>query len=214
MGKSNGVNLLSPRLRRMAAIRRRTRLWATVLGGYVVLVLGAGGSFAALDSSGPDLAARLRDAQARLESAKAEFTRSAAALNTERRKVEAASVVSKHPDWSIVLGLLARSCSPGLSLTRIDLSRLEERGADDATRGSAKNAAALGGGYSIGVQGTAPTQADATSYVLSLERSGVFDRVEIVEARAIPGQLVGATFQLRCVLVENTAASPSSEGKP
>lgn len=214
MGKPIGVNLLSPRLRQLAAIRRRTRLWATVLGGYVVLVLGAGGSFAALDSSGPDLAARLKDAQARLESAKAEFTRSAAALNAERRKVEAASVVSKHPDWSVVLELLARSCSPGLSLTRVDLSRLEVRSADDATRGLGKNAAAVGGGYSIGVQGTAPTQSDATSYVLALERSGVFDRVEIVEARAIPGQLVGATFQLRCVLIENGATTSSPGGKP
>ncbi len=204
MQKSTSVNLLSPQLRRVAGLRRRSRTWATVLSGYVVLVLVAGGSFAALDSSGPDLDARLRDAQARLESAKSEFTRTAAALNTERRKVEAASIVSKHPDWSIVLGLLARSCTPGLTLSRVDLTRLDERPGESTSRGTGKDAAPTG--YSIGVQGTAPTQADATSYVLVLERSGVFDRVEIIESRAISGQLVGATFQLRCVLIEGVPA--------
>lgn len=202
-----GVNLLPSA--RVAAIRRRgcIKAWSVGCGVYTLglavwcVVLSAGSGWGSLK-------AELETAHAAVQERSREVAASRAELESARRAWEAAQAVGVHPDWSVLLGLLANTRGD-----EVVLSNCELQPASAAEKVPAAGPARVGGpvaapGYTLEVHGVALSQRAVSSYVLVLESLDVFETVTLLEAKRAaaagalrPGMDV-VSFKLRCSLVD------------
>ncbi|MCW5777056.1 MAG: PilN domain-containing protein [Phycisphaeraceae bacterium] len=180
----DAVNFI-PLARLLARSRaRRIRAWVAVACVYALAAIAA--------CLGVRMALQGDDTQARtvslaaaqqMEVSHASTARLKAELADVRRRAEAARQITNRPDWSVLLALLSRDRGDDLALTSCHLESLVE------------------GGYKLSIGGLSRTPEHITEFTLALERSGVFDRVRLIETvrRATPrGEAVA--FSLDCVL--------------
>ena len=170
---------------RLAAQRRarRIRAWLAVSGVYgLAAVAGCLGLRAALQNDDAQARTVIVSASQQLEASQGVIARLKAELADVRRRAEAARQITNRPDWSVLLALLSRDRGDELALTNCHLEALDE------------------GGYSLSIGGLSRTPEHITEFTLALERSGVFDRVRLVETvrRATPrGEAVACSLVCR-----------------
>lgn len=217
------VNLI-PQHRREAKRRRcRVRLWAGVVGVYALLLL-VGVAAAHGPWGGPDqsVARDLREANESVRMAQEEIGALAPELEEARLSLRASRAVAIQPDWSVLLALLGELREEKVVLTRCILMPVRSEGGESTgqrARGGAavQRVSTVEGGsgsseegageegvrkpirYRLEVGGIGREQRDVSRFVLRLERTGLFDRVKLLETNRYPfgeRQMVG--FRLDC----------------
>lgn len=197
-----GVNLMPAQRVESRRRRRRMHAWAGACAAYALLVLGVG-AFAAAGGNGIEaIRSKIAAAALRQESSKREVDAYRAQLNAKSRRLQSAMAVSGHPDWSILLDLLARQTGGDVVLEHVSLKTTTPRtGA----------AAAPAPRFSLVIDGVSTTQAGVSRFAMALQQTGVFETVrpEQTQSRKI-GTLDAFSFELRCELSD--AGSPRAGG--
>lgn len=193
----SAVNLL-PAYRIKASHRRRTHMhWTCAIIGYTaVLVCGCAmfTSFFIVDRSE---SRALSELEADLASAK-DLARNVSATNRGlEARLKAAALAGDHPDWSVVLALLAKSRTDGVKLESIAMT---------PSAGQSK-------GVSFRMTGVGVARSDVTGFVSALEDLNLFDSVVAVEIRARDGTSAREyVFELLCDIkgepVRNAGGAP------
>ena len=188
----SGVNLIPRHVVDRRVRRRRVRRGLAVTVAYLGLVVVATGAY--LVAAGPRSAgASTRDivaAEQRLAALQAELNAASHGLNDAERRRQAAEVLSQRPAWSTLLRLVAQAAGPDVLLSSVDV--------DGDAAGPASGAAA-----SVEVGGFAGGPGEAAAFVLRLEASGLFSRVELMTSRREPfGADLVTAFTVRCSMGE------------
>lgn len=176
--EAGGVNLL-PAPRRIARRRRaRVRAWSWIGAAYLLAVAGASAAFVLTTHEGGPRVADVDEAVARVAARRIEVAALEKELTAATRNWEAARAVGHHPDWSVLLGLLARAREGEVVLERCEL-RADVPSARAQPQPGRRQ-------YTLSVDGIARSQRAVPAYVLGLERLGVFESVTIIETRSRP----------------------------
>jgi hypothetical protein len=151
--------------------------------------------------------AAIADELARAKAVLARETSARAGLDARiagaEAKVALAKFIGRHPDWSVLLDLLARERGPDIVLSRLALQPADRPfEGEPGARGASAPAAPVTGaapGYVVRLAGQARTPAAATKFTLRLEKLGIFDSVRLVDTRPanVPGRDYVA-FQIQC----------------
>ena len=186
----NGVNLIPRQVIDRRTRRRRVRRGLAVTVAYLVLVVAATGAY--LLSSGPRAAAASTQAivaaEQRLVALQADLNSYTRRLDDTERRRRAAEVLSQRPAWSTLLRLVAQAAGPDVLLSSVDI--------DSDAAGPTS-----GGGASVEIGGLAGGPGEAAAFVLRLEASGLFGRVELLTSRREPyGAELVTAFTVRCTM--------------
>lgn len=187
----NGVNLIPAH--RVLARRRRARVHAWTIGVgayavslaavYAVMAMTWGGSTA--------------EWQARLASLDAQLARDTEDLKTRQKELseknaarQANSAVGEQPDWSMLLGLIARTVRDDVVLESTSL-----RPADTAAKPAKP--------VTVALSGLGRTHASVSDFVLRLEGTKVFSRVALLETRrTATARAEAISFRVEAALAE------------
>jgi len=179
--------------------RRRLLRWAIMLSGFTALVAaGVTTSQVALRVDRGDADRRIADLTNQVELVDARIQRLRSELADAGRELRRTRMVGRHPDWSVLLVLLARLSGDDLMLRRISLDPIPDQQ-----------------GYTIGLDGVAVSQAEVSSFVLALERSGMFTgtRLEATKRETI-ASTEAVAFDLSARIEPDSGAIASAEAKP
>jgi hypothetical protein len=204
-----GVNLIPMRV--IYADRRRTRVrrWmlaSLLLAGSVAIVSIVKTAAVGVD---PGIRRALELTSERTAAANAENKQIAAMLNTRFAALRAAEAAGDHPDWSVVLTLLAQGTNSEVALRSVLLKPV------DATQTSPQRAASSVAQperewtHALVVEGYAKSVLAAQSLGISLRDTDIFDRVLPPETHS--GELNGrpiVLFKIECRFARRT---PSTE---
>lgn len=188
----NATNLM-PRTR-LAALRRsdRLRAWVMGLSAYsAVLLLGWAVAGKIATASAEGVARMVRDARVQAETGEAAVKKLRGEVAGLSARAGAARAIADHPDWSVLLGLVAGLRGDEIVLGTVDLS---------AGPGGAPGRPS---GYTLLLAGSARSHQSVTQFALRLESTGLFERVTIGDTRVQEhegGSQVA--FQVRCTLTE------------
>jgi Tfp pilus assembly protein PilN len=159
------------------------------------------------DDGGADLLEEIRAATARLSSAGREMGSIRREIADAQRKAAAVRALTHHPDWSLLLAMLADNISEDLVLERCSLRAVEPPpppappGPASAGPPDGSSAARQAESYVLELSGLAQSQTAVSQFVLRLEESGLFDAVRLIKTYRRQFQnskTVG--FQVRCSL--------------
>lgn len=210
------VNLIPAPRREARARRAHLRLLTVVLTAYGVLVAAGYVACYALSDEETEAAFReMHEVAARAKDSDQEIRSLHTTITETQRELAAARAVARHPDWSLLLTLMADSVPDEVVLRRCVLApvRREDRGdgdpQDDGTDSSEKGSQdsqailmeSLNRSYRLQVGGFAMTQGAVSHFVLRLEKIGLFDQVKLIKTNRqlfLNGQAVA--FELECVL--------------
>lgn len=199
------MNLIPAPRREAAAARAHLVRWAAGLAVYCVLLLAA--SIACSVYAGGDASA-LTEESRRLSARLAGPNQMVLALQRElagaQRRLRSAQEVGKQPDWSVVMALLANIVADDLVLDMCRLDRVLRTGDQPGKRGSAS-----GRRFVLTLSGLARSQAAVSSFILRLEKTGLFTRVGLVKTSRqsfLSGKAVA--FEVKCLLEEGGSGQP------
>lgn len=204
-----GVDLRPAALSARQRLHRRIRAWTValvvwtglVLAAALVLTPGAGAVRAALAQLGAERQ-ELDTLRTGLDD-RAKQVR--ARLMLVERGLEISRHVARHPDWSVLMRVLASRGAGAVVLESVEL----ERTIDAAqTRAPARRGKVDAPGlpavdrYTLRVSGLGRSQEAVSAYVLALESSGLFERVTIrqTEARRSDAGVGGVGFRFEASL--------------
>ena len=184
----SSVNLL-PAYRVQAAMKRRTMLaWSFAITGYTALLLCACAAFRATWIVEHGASETLVELQAQLAAEQAGIRTVTSANRRSEAVLKAASIASDHPDWSIVLAMLAQSRGDGVKLEQVSMTPVTGKSR----------------GMMFKVTGVGATRIEVASFVANLEEQGLFDSVVAVETRAKErGESREYSFELSCEISES-----------
>jgi Tfp pilus assembly PilM family ATPase/Tfp pilus assembly protein PilN len=197
---TRSMNFL-PASRRHARRRwRRLRLWT--VGGLAYMALLAGGYLLALSLWGADPQAYASE----LDKTRANIQRADLTIQVMKRELQRADLAlqahraaGNHPDWSLLLTMLAESLNDEVVLKQCELKPVPtsaspaSAGADQSASGDAP--------YLLKLAGYGRTHAAVSQFVLQLERTGAFDLVKLTRTVREPFMSDSAIlFQLDCSL--------------
>ncbi len=195
-----GINLI-PARRRLARERgRRVRLWACGLAAYAVLLAGAHIQLGRGGVETRDRDARIARARAETESARQEAERRRSEIAREESALLASGSVAGQPDWSMLFALIARTAGQAIW---IESAALKPAGPAQAPTGAASQGSAPPGGGTLvlSLAGLGESHDGVSSFVLGLERAGLFSRVSLLETRRqAHHQSEAVAFRVECLL--------------
>lgn len=199
-----GVNLLPASFIEIRQRRARIRAWGMICAIHAILVAGVG----MVSASGGETTATLRTkvglAQTRLENKTKEIDALRRALADRARRVDAIRAIADHPNWSILLDMLATLRGTDVVLERVSIDP------DTAPPPGSKPGAVPKLRYQITIEGLARSNAAVLEYALAIQRVGIFESVRPEQTRQREtgaGDLFG--FQLKCVLGDAPAQGGS-----
>lgn len=210
----NGINLIPPSMLEQRRRRRRIRIWSVATTGYALALAGSYGAFASGRADAVDARQRIAELAAQVGRERADLVAIRERALEAHREADAARMMASHPDWSVLLALLASPLTPDMTLDSCELTRVEppppppSPAAGPAPRPSGTAPV----GYRVTLTGMARTQSQVTNYALDLERLGadearLFDAVTLVEAK---GRRIGSTdvvaFRIECGLAARRPA--------
>ncbi len=206
----NDFNLLPERHSHALARRRRMLNWAVAGGAYIALVTaGAIGTYA---GSGPSRAAAQRERQeieTNIETGKSEIAQLNKQLADARHRLRTSVEVSRHPDWSILLKVLADLRDPSMLLDRVELSKVTAEVPTKPLPGKKKSAPQTTSRFVLKLSGMAPTLESVPAFVLRLENIGLFSTVKLVESRVADlNSRPVAMFRVECSLADAEGNTP------
>lgn len=210
------IDLTPISISRALSSRRRARAWSLGLSSYA-LALSVGLGVVVLSApSGESVRARVGRVQQDVDQGRRDLALVSGEMTRLQRELDGARAVGEHPDWSVVLGLIAgvqqgrevvlehALLSPVLATTQghpASRRRRPETRVQDPP---------VPMGYQVMLSGLARTELDASRFALGLEAVGAFDRVTLVSTRARPIESATYTaFEIRIEL--NDAASVAME---
>ena len=195
-------NFIPSHRREAARRRRRLKAWigavavyaAALVAVYVVAVCAWGVDAGTLDE-------RRQAVATRVEEIRGDIERTQADLADARRTLRANEAIGGHPDWSLLLMLLARHMNDGVVLRQCRLAPPE---ADDAPA-----ADATAGGWRLQLAGYGREVTAVSQFALALEQTGLFDEVRLLKTVRQPFLAGQAThFQIRCDLGTRPEETP------
>ena len=178
-----GVNLI-PMQRRVARRRQaRLRKWTGACAAYAVVLLVGYGACRGVWITGGDLAAELDEVAQQIDQSNASITALGADMAQARLMLDASRRVAEQPDWSVLLALLPETLGDEIVLKRCQLQRLTEyaRAASrtDETGTPARPQNGMPSGFTAVLQGYGRTPESVSRFVLRLEGTGLFSRVNV-----------------------------------
>lgn len=192
------VNLLPAASIAMMRRHRRAHLWTRILAAYVLL-LGAGwfavANFLHRDDRG--VSAKLEAVGIELKSLEQSVRGINIDLGKASASIAAARAVGEHPDWSILLKMLATLKGDELLF---DDCELKPRATEIS---KTKPDPLRPAGYLLRLKGIGKDQQSIMQFSLRLEGAGLFDRVTLVDTKG--QQFLGAprvAFTIECTLEE------------
>ena len=197
---------LMPSYRRESARRRRLlKVWAVAVAVYAAALLGAtllGRTLWGVDTAG--LALRRQATRLRIEEARRRIQVAEARLAEARRTLQANRRIAGHPDWSLLLALLAQPLGEGAVLRGCILAPAKGEGPG---RGAALGPAPTAPtddrptGWRLQINGFARTVTEASTYALALEKTGLFSEVRLLKTVRRPFLAGEAThFEIEAAL--------------
>lgn len=209
------VNLI-PAPRREAKTRR-THLRALTVGlaVYVSVMLAAYGVCYALSDGDTEATFReMRHIAAKARISGKEIRSLRAAIAETEKELTATRAVARHPDWSLLLTVLAGTVAEEIVLQRCVLNPVEGKESEpgdveerpssegqEEADGRDALAERLKRSYRLEVGGFARTQAAVSHFVLRLEKIHLFDHVKLIKTnRQVFRNKQAVAFQLECSL--------------
>jgi hypothetical protein len=189
---TESLNLLPPRRRTELRLRHRFHLWTLGSVVYGVVTLGACIALAAgepvVDLRETRELSNLAREKEMFDDLKKQYT---ASMVEERRRKEGADLVADHPDWSILLDLLADNRGDDAVIVGVDVQPdvASAKGSDAKPR--VREAKAKGDkdvmdkaetrpdAYTIRIEGFASTQTAVAEFADRIQRIGVFGSVTL-----------------------------------
>jgi len=194
------VNLV-PRKRRAARrVRTCLRAWAAFGVAYIVFVIGACALMVAAMTPPEDpIHSDPAGLAAQIASAKEKLAESRTKLAAISRQLAGAREVQGHPDWSVLLSLIAARRGDDLALSSVEL-----RPAGAATNGTREAPAGLVArptSYSLVLTGLGKDHNAVAQFALRLELEGLFSQVVLKDtvARQLATRSV-VSFGIECTL--------------
>lgn len=211
------VNLLPPARFAARRMRRRARGWAASLALYVVcLVVVAPIAAPTVSEAARETESKIVATEREIERAEAEMAELKPKLIAAQQALDAARSVSEHPDWSVVLMMMAALREDEVVLESCDLA--ETRPAAPAKPAASKGATPAqpvqADGAVVTASGYARSPVGVTGYALRLEKAGVFRDVQIAETG--PREYRGAAmtwFRIKCRVETGGHVEPAKAGK-
>lgn len=194
------VNLV-PRKRRAARrIHSCIRAWTVVGVAYIIIVSGA--CALVISATTPNDDPLQRDASGvavQIAASKDRLTQTRAELANVTRHLAAAREIQGHPDWSVLLSLIAANRGDGLALASLELHP-----ASSSASGSRDSQAVLSErptSYSLRLTGLGKDYDQITQFAIRLETVGIFSRVVLKEtlAKQLATRSV-VSFGIECTL--------------
>lgn len=222
------LNLLPPQRRSMIRLHRRLHVWMLLA---VVYSIGTLGACIALAAGEPVVdrheALELTVLTRETDALKEETSRHRKEIAEQNRVKQGADLVRNHPDWSILLDLLAATRGEDVVVEGLDVKPLDvvktstTPGADQPkpdAGGKAIGKPAHPSAFDVRLTGFARTQTSVTEFADRLQKSDVFDLVTLERSSAKASRSLSVIeFTILCHL--GTTAGPSPEpidkgGKP
>jgi len=192
---TTSLDLSPARRKAIRATRKRTRIWVRSLAGLgVLLTIGTGIGSAALGREDGTVLEDLDAVSLRIEELTSQKDSLATVVRSENASLRLIREIGSHPDWSHLLLLLADLTGERLTLDSVDLTLADRTWAGDVPPPNV----AGNGPFALILQGRAKDQEDVTEFVLALETTGVFQRVNLVESMRSSDST--AAFRVECVL--------------
>ncbi|MCX5690804.1 MAG: hypothetical protein NTV94_13650 [Planctomycetota bacterium] len=191
-------NLLSPAARLQLRVHDRLRSWSVILSGYLLVIFI--GSIAAWSSSRANVVLAVdvvvaAEADARAVEAKVDEVYGR--VRQQRVQLEAELAVGRHPDWSVLLGVIARLKGPSVDLAGVELRPHSETSQASKTARPAR--------YVVQVTGTATNHAELAALVLRFEGLGIFEHVVLAQNRVVLDGELGVEFVVHAELDDSPA---------
>lgn len=139
--------------------------WATVIGVACIAVLAVSNIESDFESTRSAIVMRTSAAQASGSSSKA-------AIDSINERLEVSRAVQSRPDWSVLLPVVSGELGEDIALERISLEPI--RGEESTRRAT------------LTLSGVGTDRAAVSSFVMRLEETGAFARVETASAQRRP----------------------------
>lgn len=222
---SNDVlNLLPPGRRAELRLRRRVTTWTLAAAGYGMVTLGACITLAAGEPVVDRIEAKELTVLAReTEAFIAENQVHMDLLKAANLKVQATKLVADHPDWSILLELLAEQRGDEVVIENVDVTPVITKDAPREDEGRKKNKQAKGtatdkgtarpDAFEVKVLGFARSQTAVTDFADRLQKCEVFESVTMTRSSARQvkdGSVIEFNFSCR---IGSTVKAPAQGGK-
>jgi Tfp pilus assembly protein PilN len=180
------LNLLPPGRRTMLRLQRRLHVWTLIAAGYGVATLGACITLAAgepqVDRRETKELAAITQAIDSLKELDAQHKKDIA---KEVLRKQGSDLVSDHPDWSILLNLLADQRGSDAVIESVEVSPVPQVPHETPTKSKIKGQGASSerpAAYDVKLVGFARTQTDVTDFADRLQKSGTFDSVALTRS--------------------------------
>lgn len=198
------VNLIPDSRQEIRVCRNRRKRW--VISGSVyglVLLVGCGFLCIFSDQGDPEVASEIEEVQVRIESIGDSVAKIRSRLGQYELTLTANRDLIEHPDWGLLLGLLANSLGDSLVLRKCEIKQWTLPGAGQSGSSSEDTSSVTNATFQLVANGMGRTQAAVSQLALRLERTGLFDDVKLVDTNLEPyfaGKAVA--FRLECHLGE------------
>jgi hypothetical protein len=210
------INLL-PRTR-VAQLRRRraARRWASGLGGYCVVALFGVWAFWIVGSGPRTAGARVLELQSTATTLQGQIDGLQGELQSVARQLRALRQIESHPDLGAMLRLLAYHAQGEVVLDSCALSpAAAAKSPAVAKSATSKRASGTGevegAAYDVELRGLSRSASAAGAYLLRLERSGVFEKISLVQSDQV--RVEGADL-VRFVLRGRLGPASGAGGAP
>jgi Tfp pilus assembly protein PilN len=191
------VNLIPAARRRGKARRRHLRKLAAALVTYTVLVsAGYVACYAFGDDDHATMAKEIVVASGQLREFGKEMQKLRVTIVHTEQRLAAAQAVAKHPDWSLLLAMLAECLEDEVVLEQCRLRPVVAEPSEAAAASTGREER-----FRLELGGFARSQMAVSQFVLRLESIGLFEKVELVKTHRrsfLDGKAIG--FELRCSL--------------
>jgi Tfp pilus assembly protein PilN len=149
-----------------------------------------------LSRTDADLSRQLEEAQKSVAKLDEEQSKARVQLTTMKRRLDAARATGRHPNWGILMNLLADALNPRTALDALELTRTRV----EAGKGESGAKAAMSE-MSVNLKGRSQSVEGMGEFLAALERTKVFRQVKLGDNRRVDenGSSV-IEFSVRCVL--------------
>jgi len=182
---------------RLEAARRQRRLhaWIGTASVYAAALVAVYIGCVCVWGVDAKALARRRQATAhRAEQIRDQLHKAQADLTQARRTLKANEAIGGHPDWSLLLMLLARNMNERVVLRQC---RLVPGGAEDDPAAEQKAT----GAWRLEMSGFGREVTAVSQFALALEKTGLFEEVRLLKTVRQPFMAQQAThFEIRCAL--------------
>ncbi len=195
------VNLMPDYRQEARARRTRIRHWIIGSWGYG-LVLLAGCFFLRVlwGHSDSRVVADMNRIQAQIQSVNGAIVAMTEELKQHQLTLTANRDLIEHPDWGLLLGLLAQSLGDGLVLRQCQISELTPVQRRDVLVAKDQSQVA-GRSFLLAIRGMGRSQAAVSQFALRLEQTGLFDQVKLLDTSLEPYlEYKAVSFRVECQL--------------